>query len=93
MRKYNFKTNDGKHWRRVNKATARRVFSRGGIVLICPVNLRPDSVWSPCAPIAYGNTSELDINREFDIRVNSFDFHTCINNETGRYVAFYAEEK
>ena len=92
MREYHFKTNGNTHWRRVNKATARRVFENDGTILLCPVKLRPDSMWRPISPIAHSLSSELDIKREFDVYVNEFEFYNC-NNESGRYVAFYAEEK
>ena len=89
MRQYNFKSG-GKYYHRVNKATARRVFNAGGVVIMCACNLRPDSYWSPSVPIAAGN---YETPRAFDSLVNEYAYYNCNINECGKYAAFYTEEK
>lgn len=89
MRQYNFKSG-GKYYHRVNKATARRVFNAGGVVIMCACNLRPDSMWNPAVPIAANDDSTDDT---FEILVNEFSFYNCGLREAGYYPAFYTEVK
>ena len=90
MNNYEFTIN-GARYVRASKSAAKRVFSRGDTVIICPVNLRPDSMWSPRVPIAHSNSSEFDFDREFERYVNEFEFYNCTCNETGRYIAYYVK--
>lgn len=86
MRKYSF-TNNGKTWERITKKQARAAYNNGLTVLFCPVNMRPFTPWH----------LEIDVNKNFEgyngvsfeKAVNAFENYNCINNETGRYTAFY----
>jgi len=89
MRQYNFKSG-GKYYHRVNKATARRVFNAGGVVLMCACNLRPDSMWHPVSPVAANDESTPET---FEKLVNEFTYYNCNLNECGYYPAFYTEVK
>ena len=73
MRQYNFRSG-GKYYRRVNTTTARRIFNEGGAVIVSPCNLRPDSVWTPAAPIAANDETN---DKTFDIIVNEFIYYNC----------------
>ena len=86
MRKYSF-TNNGKTWERITKKRARAAYNNALTVLFCPVNMRPFTPWH----------LEIDVNKNFEgyngvtfeNAENAFEIYNCINNETGRYTAFY----
>lgn len=72
---------------RVTKQAARRIYNAGGIIFLCPVNLRPGAPWNPeCA----AQISEE--GRTFDSVVNAFSAYNCTTSEAGRYPAFYVRE-
>jgi hypothetical protein len=81
MNKY---TIDG--YTRISKARARKMFNNGDPVYMCPVNLRPGRPWYP--EICFYKTGE-----NFEKSVFAFEFYNCINNETGKYTAFYIREE
>ena len=87
MKKYTFKWS-GKTYTRANKRAARRAWKDGKTIVICPCNMRPDSIWSPAVPFA---RNENDAENIFDVIANECTFHACMNKETGKYPAFYTE--
>lgn len=90
MRKYSFTDKNGKTWERIDKKTARTAYNNGLTVLFCPVNLRPGKPWNPEAVICPHSFEVVnDVITPFEKRVNEFEYYNCINNETGRYTAFY----
>lgn len=70
---------------RITKTTARKVYDAGGVVHVCPVNLRPGWPWFPENDIS----REYDGGASFDSVVNSATYYNCINSETGKYLAYY----
>lgn len=89
MRKYEY-TENGYTFQRVSKKDARRVYNNGLAVIFCPVNLRPGKPWKPEAVICPHSFEVVNgVITSFEKRVNDFEYYNCINNETGRYTAFY----
>lgn len=89
MRKYEYIEN-GYTFQRVSKKDARRAYNNGLAVIFCPVNLRPGKPWNPEAVICPHSFEVVnDVITPFEKRVNEFEYYNCINNETGRYTAFY----
>ena len=92
MRQFNFSDGD-KNYKRIDKRTARRAYDAGLTVHFCPCNLRPFN--------RYGFGLDMDINKEFyncdfkpfDYIVNEYEFYNCRDMETGKYTAFYIENK
>lgn len=87
MRNYDF-TNNGKHYTRIDKRTARRAFDNGLTVVFCPCNLHPFGFWN-CG-VEINKSHESFSGYTFDNIVNHFEYYNCINAETGKYSAFYA---
>ena len=83
----NYCNNNGFFFERVSKRTARRVYNNGCTVIFCPVNLRPFSRWSPQIEFTKG-TLYTD-GCTFDQIVCGFEYSNCVDNETGKYTAFY----
>lgn len=89
-------TNNGKTYRQITKRTAKKLFCEGKTVIASPANIRPFN--------SYGfthfefNKAILDdydrenygIEKSFDNIVNTCVYYNC-DNETGRYLRFYAE--
>ena len=75
----------GKLYLRISKAQAKKQYLAGNYIIACPVNLRPDSAWKPFAVLGGSD-------RSFENAANSCTYYNCINSETGRYLAYYAEE-
>ena len=82
MKEYTFAI-DGKNYRRVSRRKAQKEFEDGNDVVLCPCNLRPDSAWRPYGIINKGTVES------FSNCVNMFEAYNCINEETGKYAAFY----
>ena len=85
MRKYNVGG-----FERVSKQAARRIFNAGGVVYLCPVNLRPGAPWNPQTGVK--NSPNGGGPADFDYLVLAFTAYHCRNSETGRYLAFYVRE-
>lgn len=92
MKKFVFFVN-GLNYTRVNKATARKAYTAGNTVIICPCNLRPGSPWFPECYINYSDRDETETETPaadlFTKIINAHSFYNCINSETGTYPAFY----
>lgn len=69
---------------RINKATARKLFSEGKEIWLTACNMRPE--YGILLNSGYYN----DLGRDFDKIVNAFQYYNC-NNECGRYPAYYVE--
>ena len=91
MRNYSFETKHNGYkytFRRINKTVAEKAYNDGLTVLFCPCNLRPDNNY-------YGLS--MDVNRifqncdfqPFQTVLNAYEVYNCMNDETGRYTAFY----
>lgn len=77
----------GIQFKRISKQTARRVYNNGCTVVCCPVNLRPFSRWNPQIEFTKGTLCTDGCT--FDQIVSGFEYSNCIDNETGKYTAFY----
>lgn len=89
MNKYTFEMG-GKTYCRISKAAARKMYERGGGFLACPCNLRPGWPWHP--EIHIYSEMVFTHGSTFDEIINYAEAMNCINNETGLYFAYYAEE-
>lgn len=88
MNNRQFTFNDGMTVKRVNKATARRLFNEGVLIGFCPVNINPLSPWGV---VVFRDNDDTDGDKlDFDKFVNAFTYYNC-NNEAGKYPAFYAK--
>ena len=75
-----------KTMKKINKATARKLYNEGKKFWITACNMRPEY------GILIGSLSfEQMAGVSFDAMVNSFSYYNC-DNERGRYPAYYVEE-
>ena len=74
-----------KHFKRITKATARRMYNAGENIALNPSNLHPESLWN----MAYITNIESEERTPFETLINHFSFYNCIDNETGKNVFFY----
>lgn len=90
MKKYAF-TKNGKTYKRVSKVAALAAFKAGKTIYLSPCNLRPFGLFYKAAAMEpqNGGGSEL----YFDNYVTGFEFYNCVNQETGKYAAYYLIEK
>lgn len=77
---------DGRLYRRINKATARKVYDNGKTIFMQSCNIRFDSMWQSACPITPDGTTS------FDSVVNAFQYYNC-DSERGRYPHYYIEVK
>lgn len=90
MNNYTFEHN-GFTFKRVNRNTAKTAYKNGLYIVLCPVNLRPfGTIYNAGVSVRYSDfyTNEKP-DKHFDSVVNSFEYYNRVNNETGRYTAFY----
>lgn len=79
---------NGERFVRVNKIKARKIYGDGNTVYLIPDKMRLDNAWqSPC-PISKKDNGG---DREFDTRVNEFQYYNC-DNERGRVVKYFVEQ-
>ena len=81
---------DGKYYKRVNKARARKLYNDGIQIVLYPIEANPFSMWAGSGYTI--NISNIDENDKypptFDSIVNSFEYYNC-NSEMGQYTKFY----
>lgn len=94
MRKYTF-TENGHNYKRISKNAARTAYKNGLTVVICPCNLRPTQFSNALNRKYRGQfvIDEIGVLNDFNNMISSFEYYNCINSETGKYTAFYIEEK
>lgn len=84
-----------KEYKRINKTAARAAYITGKNIIICACNMRPFGPWHPEIEINYNRRDETEKDTPapvyFEKLINMFEFYNCINNETGKYTAFYIE--
>lgn len=85
MRHYEINDTKGK-FVRISKATARKMYDNGEIIVLCPVKIRPGAPWH------FDAFANNDNKCTFDSLVSSFEFCNCNLNECGKYAAFYSWE-
>ena len=91
MNKYEFRDDNGNTYKRVSKATARKLFNNNVEIYLCAVNLRPFSMWHCECRILRTDHDLDDIENTFEHHVNAFEFYNCRDTETGKYTAFYVK--
>ena len=74
-----------KSFKRITKATARRMYNAGKNIALNPSNLHPETFWN----MAYITNIESEENTPFETLINHFSFYNCIDSETGKKVFFY----
>lgn len=75
-------------FRRISKATARKMWEAGETFAVCPRKLRPGFPWAPqCYP-----RRDPDRPEETFERMLAYWAHYNTSWETGYYAAFYVEE-
>lgn len=77
---------DGRLYRRINKAIARKVYDNGKTIFMQSCNISFDSMWQSACPIT------PDVTTSFDSVVNAFQYYNC-DSERGRYPHYYIEVK
>ena len=70
--------------KKINNATARKLFNEGKELWITACNMRPQQGILLNVPVY------RYLDKDFDKIVNAFEYYNC-NNECGRYAAFYIE--
>lgn len=72
--------------KKINIRTARRLYEQKQPFTMVPCNLQPNF------GVSVNRFSPAQLTDEtFDVLVDAFRAYNCINNETGRQVAFYVE--
>ena len=75
-----------KHYERISKAAAKKLFESGTEVYAAPCKMNPESIWfSP-----FGFQKDEENGAAFDNVVNAATYYQC-NYECGYYLAFYKE--
>ena len=87
MKNCTFTDKDGKQYRRITKAMAKKLYNDGKTIVLCPCNLRPFTMWH--VEFSINISDDGDVKNDFDMRVMHFVHYNCTCNETGRYTAFY----
>lgn len=80
---------------RISKRRARRLYDEGKSIILCPVKCDPTNAYYPMSfKISLDDKFDvepLDWEKEFDSRVNRFEYYNCQYSELGKYSAFYVE--
>lgn len=88
-------------YKRITKATARKLYNAGAVIRLTACNMSPVSIWgcyvdaqkesvtTVSKPSAYITT--VARNKEFDTVITAFTYYNC-NRETGLYPAYYIKE-
>lgn len=94
MREYSF-TDGNSVYKRVSKGKAKRIYNNGYAIIVCPCNLRPDSIWKPYGHFYRRDNDDvyepIDREEQFDYKTNRFAYYNC-NSESGNYLAYYVNE-
>jgi len=88
-------TENGKTYRQITKATARKMFCDGKTIYMYPAKLLPfNNPWGNAYDINVKDYVEendrFTPKQNFELIVNACIYYNC-NNVTGRYLRFYAE--
>lgn len=77
---------------RARADVARRVWRAGTDIIICPCNMRPDSMWRPYAHVLHESAKswfDTGVFADFlDYYETTFSAYNC-NAETGKYLSYY----
>ena len=83
-------------WKRVSKKAARKLYNEGQTIRVCPHKVNPANEFYPLSyDMALADVFDpepYDWEKEFDTRVNRFEYYNCQYNELGKYSAFYVKE-
>ena len=84
MNNYNFKT-----LKRINKTTARKLYSAGADVLFIPCKLNPENNFYRLG--IWENKNLCGQHETFEKLCNEFEYYNC-RPDTGNYIAFYIKK-
>ena len=74
-----------KHFKRISKSAARKIYEQNGDLYMIPCNLHPENSWGLLlGPVATVGT--------FDRTVTWATYYNC-DTERGRYLAFYIRKE
>lgn len=84
-------------WTRVSKQKARKLYDEGVTIRLCPVKCDPTNEYYPmrfdiCINDEW-DVEPFEWEKQFDNRVNGYEFYNCQYNELGRYTAYYVREE
>ena len=89
-------TENGKTYRQITKRTAKRLYCEGKTIIAAPANIHPFNIYGVCV-LNFSRERDNDFilddigaENRFEELCNSAIYYNC-NNETGRYLRFYAE--
>ena len=89
-------TENGKTYRQITKATARKMFCKGKTIYMYPSKLLPfNNPWGNAFAVNIDKLEEYERTHyepkhNFETLVNACTYYNC-NAETGRYLRFYTE--
>lgn len=94
MNRYKFTSRHGQTFTRVSKAVAKKAYINGFVIALCPCKLRAGSPWNPELIIDRETrgcmTDDTSAENYFEKLLNAFEYYN-LNNETGKYTAFFIE--
>lgn len=70
-----------KHFKRITKTAARKIYEANGDIYVCPHKVNPENSWGLLLGPMLGT-------RPFDDMIANATWYNC-NAELGRYLAFY----
>lgn len=82
-------TVQGTTYTRVPKSQAKRFYLAGHDVLMCPVNLDPESPWRHYVILQEALSDRSP--KRWDVNIGMATDRLCIDSQTGRYLAYYVD--
>lgn len=82
------------NYKRVNKATARKMYNHGCSILLLPCKVRESAIYDSTSSNLWVRPCEINIiesssfENKFDMAVNNFEYYNC-NAELGYYAHYY----
>lgn len=74
-----------KHYTRISKKAAKKLYDTGVLLHIVPCNMDPESVFYNYHVQKFGTET-------FEKVVNAYEIYNCFNAQTGKYAAFYIKK-
>jgi hypothetical protein len=74
-----------KHYVRISKKKAEKLYNIGALLHIVPCNINPESAFYNYHVQKFGDET-------FEKVVTAYEIHNCFNTQTGKYAAFYIKK-